>query len=101
MDPEERDAAILVRLREVMTYAYERSPFYRREVGCRGRRDPEIRSLADYERVPVITKEELRLAQAEHPPLGDYLVHPRERGGTDPRHLGHHRPPHRLRHRPG
>jgi phenylacetate-CoA ligase len=37
---------------------------------------PEIRSLADYERVPVITKEELRLAQAEHPPFGDYLCIP-------------------------
>ena len=26
--------------------------------------------------MPVITKEELRLAQAEHPPFGDYLCIP-------------------------
>lgn len=76
MDPEERDAAILVRLREVMSYAYERSPFYRRKWDEAGVEIPEIRSLADYERVPVITKEELRLAQAEHPPFGDYLCIP-------------------------
>ena len=76
MDPEERDAAILVRLREVMTYAYERSPFYRRRWDAAGVSILEIRSLADFERVPVITKEELRLAQAEHPPFGDYLCIP-------------------------
>jgi phenylacetate-coenzyme A ligase PaaK-like adenylate-forming protein len=73
MDPEERDAAILVRLREVMAYAYERSPFYRRRWDAAGVEIPEIRSVADFEQVPVITKEELRLAQAEHPPFGDYL----------------------------
>jgi phenylacetate-CoA ligase len=76
MDPEEREAAILVRLREVMSYAYERSPFYRRKWDDAGVEIPEIRSLADYERVLVITKEELRLAQAEHPPFGDYLCIP-------------------------
>ena len=36
MDPQERDAAVLVRLREVMEYAYSTSTFYRTQVG-RGR----------------------------------------------------------------
>jgi phenylacetate-CoA ligase len=76
MDPAERDAAILVRLREVMRYAYERAPFYRRTWDAAGVEIEEIRSFADFERVPVVTKEELRLAQAAHPPFGDYLCIP-------------------------
>jgi hypothetical protein len=31
MDPEQRKAAVLVRLREVMRHAYATSPFYRRK----------------------------------------------------------------------
>ena len=76
MDPEEREAAIVVRLREVMQYAYARAPFYRRKWDAAGVEIPDIKTLADFQRVPVITKEELRLAQLEHPPFGDYLCIP-------------------------
>jgi len=73
MDPAARDAAIAVRLREVMRYAWERAPFYRRKWQAAGVSPEDIRSLADFEQVPVVTKQELRDAQAEHPPFGDYL----------------------------
>jgi len=73
MDPEERDAAVLERIRAVMAYARERAPFYRRKWDEAGLLPEDVRSLADFEQVPVVTKEELRLAQAEHPPFGDYL----------------------------
>ena len=33
MDPDERDAAILERLKEVCAYAWEHAPFYRRRWG--------------------------------------------------------------------
>lgn len=73
MDPEAREQAIVRRIRDVMRYAYERAPFYRRKWGEAGVLPEDIRSLEDFEQVPVVTKQELRATQAEHEPFGDYL----------------------------
>lgn len=73
MDPELREEQILGRIQEVMAYAHERAPFYREKWGEAGIEIGDIKSLEDFERVPVVTKEELRAAQAEHPPFGNYL----------------------------
>ena len=73
MDPEARDAAIAARIREVMQYAWDQAPFYRRKWGEAGLEPGDIKTLADFEQVPVVTKQDLRAAQAEHPPFGDYL----------------------------
>lgn len=74
MDPAKRDAAILGRIREVMHYAWDNAPFYRRKWDEAGVHPDHIRSLEDFEeRVPVITKQDLREAQAGAPPFGDYL----------------------------
>lgn len=72
-DPEARDAAILARIRAVLRYAYDNAPFYRRKWDPAGVIPEDVRSFADFEQVPVITKADLRAAQAEHPPFGDYL----------------------------
>ena len=71
MDPAKRDELILGRLREVCAYALERSPFYRRKWGDFDPRT-DLGSLEDFERLPVIVKDELRADQAEHPPFGSY-----------------------------
>ena len=71
MDPDKRDEMILGRLREVCAYALERSPFYRRKWGDFDPRT-DLNSLNDFERLPVIVKDELRADQAEHPPFGSY-----------------------------
>jgi phenylacetate-CoA ligase len=73
IDPELRDAAILERIGEVMAYAHERSPFYRRKWDAAGLELGDIRTFEDFEQVPVVTKQELMQSQAEHPPYGDYL----------------------------
>ena len=73
MPPAERDAAITERIREVMRWCWDRAPFYRRKWEEAGIHPDGIRTLEDFERVPVVTKEELRLTQAAHPPFGDYL----------------------------
>ena len=70
MDPAKRDELILGRLREVCSYALERSPFYRRKWG--DFRPGDLKSFEDFERLPVIEKDELRADQAEHPPFGSY-----------------------------
>ncbi len=73
----ERDAAILRRLQEVTRYAWEKAPFYRRKWQQAGFHPQQLKSLEDFEtRVPVITKQDLREAQARAPQFGDYLCIP-------------------------
>ncbi|WP_285589504.1 AMP-binding protein [Actinomycetospora sp. NBRC 106378] len=79
MDPAERDAAVLVRLREVMEYAYANSGFYRTKWDAAGLKPADITSFEAFEQVPVVTKAEMRESQANHPPFGDYTcVEPSE-----------------------
>jgi hypothetical protein len=73
MDPAERDAAVLVRLREVMEYAYATSSFYRDKWDAVDLKPADITSFEAFEQVPVVTKAEMRASQADHPPFGDYL----------------------------
>jgi phenylacetate-CoA ligase len=76
MDPGQRNEMILIRLREVMAYAWATSPLYRRKWGEVGLEPGDITSFEAFEQVPVITKQDLRESQAEHPPYGDYLSVP-------------------------
>lgn len=76
MPAAEREAAIVERIRVVMRYAYERAPFYRRKWEEAGIDPAAIRSLEDFERVPVVTKHELRETQEAHEPFGDFLCVP-------------------------
>jgi len=73
MDPQQRNEAVLQRIREVMGYAYERAPFYRDKWSRSGIEPGDIRTFDDFERVPVVTKAELRASQEACPPFGDYL----------------------------
>ena len=73
----DRDKAILERLQTVCRYAFEHSAFYRRRWHDSGFHPDQLRSLQDFEdRVPVISKQELRQSQAQSPPFGDYLCIP-------------------------
>ncbi|TCK20818.1 phenylacetate--CoA ligase family protein [Pseudonocardia endophytica] len=72
MDPEERDAAILERLPQVIQYAYDNSPFYKRKYDEAGLEPKDITTWEAFSQVPVVVKEELRQAQIDAPPFGDY-----------------------------
>ena len=76
MDPEQRAEKVLVRLREVMRYAYSTSNFYKRKWDDAGLNPEDITSWEAFEQVPVVTKSEMRESQLEHPPFGDYLCVP-------------------------
>ena len=77
MAPGVREQAILERLQHVCRYAYESAPFYRRKWDEAGFHPSHLKSLEDFEdKVPVITKADLRAAQAGQPPFGDYLCIP-------------------------
>src|SRR5438105_12517857 len=77
MPPAEREQAILERLKIVVRYAYAHAPFYRDKWDEAGFHPEQLRSLEDFEaKVPVITKQDLRDAQARVAPFGDYLCVP-------------------------
>ena len=76
MDPVEREAAIVERIGQVMRYAYDLAPFYRKKWDDAGIDPDGIKSLEDFERVPVVTKAELRQSQTDNQPFGDYLCVP-------------------------
>ncbi len=73
----ERERAILERLQVVCRYAYAQSPFYRRKWDEAGFHPDHLTSLEDFEdKVPVITKKDLRESQAAAPPFGEYVCVP-------------------------
>jgi phenylacetate-CoA ligase len=73
----EREKAVLERLRLVCRYAFDHSDFYRRKWSEAGFHPDRLRSLEDFEdKVPVVTKSELRASQARAAPFGDYLCIP-------------------------
>jgi phenylacetate-coenzyme A ligase PaaK-like adenylate-forming protein len=73
MPPGERDALIVARLRAIVGWAWDRSPFYREKWTQAGVHPGHLRRLEDLHRFPVVTKAELRTEQAAHPPAGRYL----------------------------
>jgi phenylacetate-CoA ligase len=74
MDPVERERkVILPKLQAQLTYAYQRSPLYKKKWDQAGIKPKDIRSLSDFEEIPFLTKDEIRQDQKEHPPFGNNL----------------------------
>jgi phenylacetate-coenzyme A ligase PaaK-like adenylate-forming protein len=74
MDPDERNETVIFpKLQAQMEYAYAHSPFYRLKWDAAGIHPNDIRSLKDFEGVPLVTKDEIRQDQIKHPPFGSNL----------------------------
>jgi phenylacetate-CoA ligase len=79
MDPGEREQrVILPKLRAQLTYAYENSPFYQKKWDAAGIKPRDILTLEEFEKMPCVTKEEIRQDQAEYPPFGSNLCVPKK-----------------------
>jgi len=78
MPPEQRDPIILEKLRRQIAYAYQKSGFYQdfyRNISV----DPaNIRSFEELAKLPILTKEDIRREQEQHPPYGRFLCIPEE-----------------------
>ena len=71
MDPDEREqTVVLPKLRAQMAYAYQKSSFYKRKWNDAGIKPEDIRSLEDFESVPIVTKADIRRDQMDNPPFG-------------------------------
>ncbi len=74
MDPEEREQnVILPKLKAQLKYAYEKSLLYKKKWDAARIRPEDIRSLSDFEEIPLLTKKEIRQDQKENPPFGTNL----------------------------
>jgi phenylacetate-CoA ligase len=63
-----------LKLQRLLSYAYERSPFYRRRFDAAGVRLDRLKSLRDFQKaVPILRKEDILAAQQVNPPYGDQL----------------------------
>lgn len=72
------------RLRRQVAYAHEASPFYRRWLDEAGIRPDDVRDWEAFRAIPVLTKDDLRRAQAESlaergDPFGGICCAPRDR----------------------
>jgi phenylacetate-CoA ligase len=66
------------RLRRQVDRLHRESPFYRARLEASGAEPGDVRTLEDVARLPIVTKEELRDEQAEHPPFGAFVAAPPE-----------------------
>jgi phenylacetate-CoA ligase len=77
MSRDSLDALHLDKLRRLLGYVYDRSPFYRALYRKHGLEPGDIRSLEDFKtKVPLTDKQDFIRFQAERPPYGDTLALP-------------------------
>jgi phenylacetate-CoA ligase len=74
LDRDDLRALQLAKLRRVAEWAESRSPFYRRTFAEAGFSADQLRTFADVERIPFLTREAWMASQAEHPPFGELPV---------------------------
>ncbi len=73
MAPEARLEIIAAKLIGQTAWAYERSPFYRKRWDAAGFHPAQIKTIDDIQRIPIITKEDLREDLIENPPFGSNI----------------------------
>ncbi len=70
MPPNDRLNLIIAKLQSQTAWAYERSPFYRKRWTAANFHPSQLRTIDDLQRIPIITKEDLREDLIENPPFG-------------------------------
>jgi len=66
------------KLKRLCEWAYERSPFHRRRWEKAAFHPDQLRTVADIQRIPFMTREDWMDAQAEEPPFGTLPAVPRD-----------------------
>ena len=73
MQADERQALILAKLQSQAAWAYERSPFYQKRWGAEDFHPSQLKTMDDFHRIPIITKEDLRQDLLDNPPFGSNI----------------------------
>jgi phenylacetate-CoA ligase len=74
---EELDEIILFKIKNVLDYTYKNSGFYQRKWGKVGFHPEDVKTLKDFEQVPITTKDEIREDMELYPPFGSNVCIPR------------------------
>lgn len=78
MNEDARNDIIFFKLKNVISWAWEKSLFYRTKWKEAGIHPDIMKNLSDFSKFPVITKSDLRASQEIDPPFGNYLCIPKE-----------------------
>jgi len=78
MPLEERQYYYCAKIKEIVNYAYEKSPFIKKHFDAVGLKPDEIHGPEDLPKVPIITKEKIREAHRLAHPFGDLIAVPPE-----------------------
>lgn len=81
MDEKARNEIIFFKLKNIISWAWEKSSFYKKKWQEAGVSPDTLKTLEDFSKFPVITKADLREAQKIDPPFGSYLCVPPEEVG--------------------
>lgn len=73
---EELDELVFFKLKKVMEYAYKHSDFYKRKWGKVDFYPDDIKSLKEFDQVPITTKDEVRQDLLENAPFGSNVCIP-------------------------
>ena len=76
MDPVERDRLVIQKIEQQVRYAHTNSGFYQELYKDAGVDPSCIRSLEEFRQLPILTKEDIRIEQEQHPPYGRFLCIP-------------------------
>ena len=71
---EDLRALQLAKLRRTAEWAQARSPYYRRTFAAAGFTADQLRTWADIERIPFLTRDDWMASQEAHPPYGELPV---------------------------
>ncbi|GAA2227705.1 phenylacetate--CoA ligase [Herbiconiux moechotypicola] len=74
LERDELRALQLAKLRRVATWAQERSPFYKKHFAAAGFDPEQLRTFADIDRIPFLTREAWMASQLAFPPFGELPV---------------------------
>ena len=67
------------KLKRQLKYIWKNSPFYQKKFKESGLSPGDFKTLEDLKKFPFTTKDELRVSQSQHPPLGDHRAAPMEK----------------------
>lgn len=74
MPPDQRQRYYSEKIKEIVHYAYENSPFIKRHLDGAGIKTDAINGPEDLKKIPVIKKEAVRDAHRLSPPFGDVIA---------------------------
>jgi phenylacetate-CoA ligase len=79
MHPEEREAYLTSKLKDLLKIAYKKSRPYQGKFKALGAHPEDFHSLKDLETIPLTHRQELVSLQRKDPPFGGFLTVPREK----------------------